>query len=94
MLLRFLCKPLLPAVDVARGRRRTCNFSLPLFVARRLLYIGPAATRTGCELATIPARPYTGPVDITLDKNGQMTFRYYSVDVAGNIEAWKEMVLE
>jgi hypothetical protein len=33
-------------------------------------------------------------VDITLDKNGQMTFRYYSVDVAGNIEAWKEMVLE
>ena len=37
---------------------------------------------------------YTGPVDITLNKNGQMTFRYYSVDTAGNTEAWREVTLQ
>ena len=37
---------------------------------------------------------YTGPVDITLNKNGQMTFRYYSVDIVGNTEAWREVTLQ
>jgi hypothetical protein len=37
---------------------------------------------------------YTGPVEITLNKSGQMTFRYYAVDIAGNTEAWRGVVLK
>ena len=37
---------------------------------------------------------YTGALSLTLDKNGEVVLRYYSVDALGNVEAWREEILQ
>jgi hypothetical protein len=51
-------------------------------------------TITGGGSDTPDWQPYSGPVDIVLDKKGSMIFEYYSIDLAGNEEAVRQEVLK